>query len=416
MACIPGLDKNCVPGGALVQNSAQAFLQELANEATQAAADVVKILFAGWLGVPSPGVDQDSGPVWYLRQYTHWAVAAVAVGAVLISALRLALRRNPEEASQLGRGLAWMVVLAGAGVPATQLLLSVGDDYSTWILNQAADGDAGARLLLFAPAAGSGAFTGLTQLAVLGIAVMLWLVAITQILLLLARGAGCVILSGLLPLAGSVGITGGGRAVRDRYVAWLLALVLYKPVAATIYAAAFWILGKSTGQGIVQQFETLLMGLVTFAMALVALPALMRLIAPAVSVLTFGGGGGAAAGVAAASGAQLASGALRLSEARSGGGRGGGGGPTGATPTGPPRPGGGRQPAGAQLGDSQPGAQPGQPPGSGSVPAQPGGASAATPAGAGVAAAHAAYQAGPAATGMVGGTAAAGAAGAEGQS
>ncbi|GAB3866208.1 hypothetical protein GCM10029963_78220 [Micromonospora andamanensis] len=143
-----------------------------------------------------------------------------------------------------------------------------------------------------------------------------------QLLMLLARNAGLVLLAGLLPLAAASGISGSGQAVRNRYLTWLLALVLYKPAAATIYAAVFWLIGDG------QTLTDVLTGLVMFCMAIVALPALLRLIAPGVSVLS-SGGSASGAGVAAVSAAgQVASGAVRLSNS-GGKGSGGAGGHTG---------------------------------------------------------------------------------------
>ncbi|MFY1599851.1 hypothetical protein [Micromonospora sp. WMMD737] len=349
----PIVNPVCVPGHVL-DTTAGRFLDELSEQASEAAAEMLKALVAGWLSIPTPQVSQGSchtnasgklvcdGTVDYLSAYTNWAVAALAVGAVLIGAIRLAWERNGREAGTLAKGLVTMVVLAGAGVPAVQLLIGIGDSYSDWILRAAADGDLGGRLRALAPAA---ATSGLAPLMVMGISTMMFLATLVQLLLLLARGAGLVLLAGLLPLAAASGVAGSGRAIRDRYLTWLLALVLYKPAAATIYAAVFWMLGKG------QDLTTLLTGLVMLCMAIVALPALMRLIAPAVSVLSSGGSGGAAVAATSAAG-QVASGAIRLnaSSGASGGGPGartGGsdpGRPGGASPSSPipaPRPSGG---------------------------------------------------------------------------
>lgn len=307
VVCLPVVDPNCDPLGGLAQNAAQRFLAELAAQASESAAEMLRTLVAGWLTLPGPQVSADSGPVALLRAYTNWATAAIAVGAVLVAAIRLAWERNGREAASLVRGLVMMVVLTGAGVPAVRLLVEIGDSYSDWILDSAAGGDLGARLLALSPAAAGSALSGLTPLVVIGVSLMLIMIAITQVLLLLAQNAGLILLAGALPLVAAAGVSGGGRMVRDRYLTWLLALILYKPAAATVYAAALWTLGKG------QDLMTLFAGVVMLAMALVALPALMRLLTPAVSAVS---GGSASAGVGAATGAaaaQVATGAVRLS-------------------------------------------------------------------------------------------------------
>ncbi|GIJ40523.1 hypothetical protein Vwe01_38480 [Micromonospora andamanensis] len=397
MPCIPVVDPLCLPGR-VAENVAGRYLDEIAVEASDAAAEMLKTLVAGWLHVGTPGISQTSGVVAELRTYTNWAVAAVAVGALLVGAIRLAIERNGREAGSIAKGLVALVVITGAGVPAVQILIEVGDSYSDWILGIAADGDLGARLLLLAPAAST---TGLTPIMVIGVSLVMFLATMVQLLMLLARNAGLVLLAGLLPLAAASGISGSGQAVRNRYLTWLLALVLYKPAAATIYAAVFWLIGDG------QTLTDVLTGLVMFCMAIVALPALLRLIAPGVSVLS-SGGSASGAGVAAVSAAgQVASGAVRLSNSGgkgsggAGGHTGGGSGrPGGASPSAPsPRPSGGGATAGT-AGSAGSGATGGTAAGSTTAAGTGAGTSSAT-AGAGTGAAAAAGPAGLAVAGGV---------------
>lgn len=400
--CNP-IDPRCI-GGGILESAAGRFLDELAEQASQAAAEMLKTLVSGWLAIPTPEVSQTSGVVQHLRAYTNWAVAAIAVGSVLIAAIKMAVERNGREAGSFAKNLVTLVVLTGAGVPAVQLLISIGDAYADWILSASANGDLGKRLLLLAPAP---ATSGLPALVVIGISIMVFLSTMVQLLLLLARNAGLVLLAGLLPVAAAV-----GGSVRSRYTTWLLALVLYKPTAATIYAAVFWLGGEG------KSLTDLLTGLVMFCMAIVALPALMRLIAPAVSVLSTGGGSSGVA-VAAASGAgQIASGAVRLSGTSGGGssgtgGSGGPGRPGGAAQSAPvpaPRPsGGGTGPGTAGSGGAAGAGTAGAGASSGAASTGAGaagtGATAAGPVGVAAPAVVAAGKTGPRAVHKVGGTA-----------
>jgi hypothetical protein len=402
MPCIPAVDPlGCV--GDAAQQGAEAMLKAIADQAADAVTEIVKILFTGWLGVDSRDVTQTDGTVAYLRSYTSWAVAAIAVGAVLVAAIRLALRRNAAEAGNFGKGLAWLVLLTGAGVPAVELLLKIGDSYSTWVVDAAADQDAANRILLITELSN---ITMMTDIAKIGVAMLMWLATLVQIVLMLGRGVALVLLAGLLPIAGAAGI-GGASQLRNRYLSWLLALVLYKPTAATIYACAFWLIGKS------QDFTGLLMAMCAFAMAIVALPALMRLLVPAVGTLTGGGGSGVAAvGALGDAGGRLASGAMRLAQNRDQGG--GGGAPQGAANNPPPppssapsggSPGTDLAPVGAGSGGTMASAGPS---GGGAASGAAAGAGAA---GAGVMVAKKSYDAGQDATRFLGGAAASGAAG-----
>lgn len=405
--CIPVVDPNCDPLADLAQGTAKRFLEELAAQASEAAADMLRLVVSGWLSLPSPDISQDSGPVALLRGYTNWAVAAIAIGAVLVAALRMAWDRNGQAAGSLARGLVTMVVITGAGVPAVRLLMEIGDSYSDWILDRSANGNLGERLLIFAPA--GQAMSTMSPVMVIGIAFMLFITTAGQILVLLGQGAGLVLLAGAMPLAAAAGISESGRQLRDRYLTWILALLLYKPTAATIYAAAFWMLGEG------QDVMTILTGLVMFAMALVALPALMRLLSPAISILPTGSAGSAGIGAAAGSAtAQLASGAVRMATSSGGRAPSGRGASPSAAPVGasPPAPASGKAAAssaapGAAQATTGSTAAAGTAAKAGASTAAGAGtaASAAGPVGAAVAVGAAAAQAGPAAVRKVGGTA-----------
>lgn len=419
--CNPALNPvSCVPE-AIAKATANGFFEELATQTTEAAAVAVKTVTTIWLQVPTPNVagpdGSASGAVAYLQGYTTWIVASLAVAAVLVAAIRMALERNGREGASLAKGLVMLVVISTIGVATVQLLIEIGDAYSTWIIDKAADVDFGR--VVIGPAAAtalSSAVTPATPLLISGVALFLLITAITQILLLIGRSAALLLLAGLLPVAAAAGISGGARQMRDKYIAWLIAFLLYKPVAATIYAAAFLGIGKG------ETISEMIVGIVLFLMALVALPALMRLVTSAVGAVSGGGGGGAAAIAGVGAGSQLASGAMKL-----GGGKknavGGGGGedsgpsgsgnapPAGATPSKAPTGSGG-----SAGGSAAAGGGPAAAAGSGS--AGTGAAAAGGPAGiavaAGVEVGRKVVSAVPQAAKAVGGTAAAGATGADG--
>ena len=139
-----------------------------------------------------------------------------------------------------------------------------------------------------------------------------------------------VLLAGTLPLAYSATNTQWGKQWSQKHASWLIAFVLYKPVAATIYAAAFKVTGSAlTGklEGVAESIVGLMSGLVLMVAALFALPAMMRLIVPAVGAASAGGAMFAGAAVGSA-----ASGAVNMgSRMAAKGGSSGGGGAAGAS-------------------------------------------------------------------------------------
>ncbi|WP_344351848.1 hypothetical protein, partial [Micromonospora lupini] len=333
--------------GGVTTSFADSMLEGLAKAMGETAAWALKTLIAGWIAVPSPVLT--GGAVDRLREYTYWITGAVAVFSLLIAAGRILLERNAKAATDAGRGLLQLTLISAAGVPTVALLSEFGDGYSKWIVDASTGGDLGERLVMFAPAAGVAAFNGLTSIALIAIAFMLLLISFAQILLSIGIAAIKVLLCGLMPLAAAAAMTGTGRAMLARYMSWLMAALLYKPAAATVYAAAFWMIGDG------KDLTTVLTGIVLMCMGIVAMPALLKLLAPATSQIAMGGGGG---GGLAASGA-IANGAMLLNSTRGGGGGGGGSGGggggqsapvrpsgTGPGPTAAPAPSGGGLPAG----------------------------------------------------------------------
>ena len=222
------------------------------------------------------------------------------------------------------------LLASSAGLGAVVILLQVGDSYSTWILDKSVEGGftQGLKNIMKYERASD------LQIFVIVAGIIAMLVSLVQICLLIVRSALSVLLAGTLPLAYSATNTQWGKQWSQKHASWLIAFVLYKPVAATIYAAAFKVTGSAlTGQleGAATSIVGLMSGLVLMVAALFALPAMMRLIVPAVGAASAGGAmfAGAAVG-SAASGAVNMGSRMAAKGGSSGGGGGAGGGASGA--------------------------------------------------------------------------------------
>ena len=87
---------------------------------------------------------------------------------------------------------------------------------------------------------------GLAVLAILALIAIL--ASLIQIFLLIARGGLVVVLGGTWPLSAAASSTPAGNAWFKKTTAWLLAFILFKPVASIIYAAALRLtLSKTSG-------------------------------------------------------------------------------------------------------------------------------------------------------------------------
>ncbi len=317
---VPVLGRVCHAAGGAISAVAGSFFDVVAQKLAEGLADATRVVLTFWTDLPTPGLSTATGPVAQLRSMTYWLTGFVAVLSLLIAAGQMAWSRSGQPAGRAAKGLLTLVVASGAGVAAVNALAFFGDQYSQWILNRSANGDLGSRLTLLG---GLSVVPGMGPGLVMMVAFLAIIASLAQMGLMLVRIGVVTMLAGTLPLSAAGTATAAGQAWFARVVAWLLAFVLYKPAAATVYASAFLLVGQG------QDPASVLSGLFMMMLAIVALPALLRLITPAVAAAT---SSGAAGGAAAAAGVTaLATGARMLAD-RSGG-------RSSAPPAGPQQPG-----------------------------------------------------------------------------
>jgi hypothetical protein len=280
----------------------------------------------GWL---MPAVPAASGIVMFTQQSLGWFTAAAAVLGVVVAGIRLAWEQRTKPAEDLVRSLLTLILVAGVGATAVTLLAAAGDHAASALVGSALSCDPATDSSCFSSSLGqilmlSGAVPGAAAapvLLVIVIAIVGTLVSLLQIALMLFRTVVLVVLTGVAPTAAATTSTASGREWFKKLVGWTAAFLLYKPVAALIYAVGLWLVG-SGGLGSGDAILAGISGLIVLVLAVVALPALLRVVAPAISVMSGSGGGGALAGAAMA----LPSGAVAMSGGGGFGARGSGGG------------------------------------------------------------------------------------------
>ncbi len=297
----------------------------------------------------APAASSNGSPtVSFIQDSLWWYMIAVAVLGVIVGAGRMAWEQRAEPGKDLVKSLMTLVVVSGAGLTAVSLLVAAGDSFSVWLLNgslecsiEDANGTCfGGNLANLLALTVNPATVGLGPILVIVLGLFAVLGSIVQILLMIVRAGMLVVLAGVLPVSAAATNTETGRNMFRKTVGWLLAFILYKPAAAIVYATAFKLAGtnlyKDDGSGLI----SVTVGLTLMAVALLALPALMSLIVPAVSSIASGSG---MATAAIAGAAMLPSGAVAAG--RLIGGNGGGGdrdsgssssSPSGSTTTGGP--------------------------------------------------------------------------------
>jgi hypothetical protein len=313
------------------------------------------------VGALAPAVNAGRGAsptVAFLQGSTWYLMAGLAVGSVLIAAIKMAWDQRVQPGKDLVRSLITLVVVSAVGLNLVMMLLQAGDSFAEWIVDRSLSGGTfaeGLEQMISTPEGGV-----LTAFVVIVVGILLILTSMIQIMLMVMRGAMLVLLAGLLPISAAATNTEQGKQTFQKACAWLLAFILYKPAAALVYATAFTLTGEGmTGSGDSSGLVTVLSGLMLMLLAVLTLPALLRFISPAVGAIGGGGGGAGAAMVAAAA---LPTGAAMIAR----GSHGGAGAVAAGGPSGSCSSSGSRGAAGAG-GASSPGG-----PGGGSSSAPPG--------------------------------------------
>ncbi len=327
-----------------VESAASSIFDGFAHTMAQAFADVLQATMTWWLG-PSgvalkPLLNTLSDPTGRNPAgLMTWLAAVVAVFALIGAGINLMLRRRMDDAVDVGIGLFKLALVYTAGWTVLLGLWNLSDELTNSILGNKGTAELSAPFTA-SMTVGIAAAPGLMiVLGLLGALLGLFL-----FFAMLFRIAAIVILAISLPLAaaGSLG-TGATKDWLPKVTGWLLAFIMFRPVAALIYAIGLEIMTRSdTGDPVMGMF----IGFAIMLTALISLGALMKLLSWTTGAAMSGGGGAglamAGAGVAggmlmrmpggAAAQASDSTGPTDPNPAAGGGGSGGssGGGPSGA--------------------------------------------------------------------------------------
>lgn len=292
----------------------------LKNLADSAITEFVKSLYEGalafvaqvstfWMDTPSP--DVDNAAVASLRADMSWYVAGFAILGFLLGLIKLIISQDVKN-SLIGLAtpivnliLATAVYAAGIG-----LLLTASDEFSKWIVQRSTGGEIDLTQMLT---------SGTALLASPGTAFLLFLLlllgAVINLLFMYFRDVMFLILSTFIVALAAASGSEQGRQAWRKANGWLIALLLFKPVAAGIYSLGFRMLVQgSAPEGeeatIPEAMHSTLIALLILLLAALALPALVKFIVPAAGAGAgaFSGGAALGAGVTLAAGAAVLAG------------------------------------------------------------------------------------------------------------
>lgn len=310
--------------------SSEGFLNSLFHGVTGALGDLAAGLGTFWIHTPAVPLEGDDNVVKFLQDSTLYYTGVLLIFSFIIAGIKMIWTRKGQPMVDLLASLMRYLIVSAAAVPAVALMLSAGDQFSGWIIDKSTDeGFSNSLAALLGVAVFTSGITPGIAIFVIVMGIIAILLSVMQIGMLIIRSALALLLVGTLPLAFSATNTDFGRQWSQKQISWLIAFILYKPVASLIYAAAFKIFGSfgKTDGDIGQKMVYFISGLILMIASLLALPAMMRLIVPAVGA-TSTAGGAMFAGAAISKGA---SGAVNFGSRGAAGGGGGGAAGAGAS-------------------------------------------------------------------------------------
>ena len=308
---------------AAVDNAASAFwgdpVGDLAKAVMEGNVSAFATVMTFWMSVPIPGLSGSAG-MDGIRNLT-WELQLAFLGfGIVFAGIRLALARKQAvlDGAEESAKMITRTIFAVTLLPLLVLTLhAAGDVFSAFVIEQAT-GDSNAAI---SGIAWIDEETGLGPVVSLLFAGLSLLGSVIQLIALIVREAILTLAVALAPIAAAISVTNNGRMSWSSIMTFTIGALLFKPVASLIYAFAFWASSSDDA-------ASAIVGAVLLAVAGLALPQIIRIVAPAAESIS--GSGEQMASMAGATGAMAGSIASRGGSSHSVSGAGGAGGASGS--------------------------------------------------------------------------------------
>lgn len=283
-------------------------LTDLLKEAAKAIVE----LGAWWVYVPTPALNSEARTdvVSWVWSHTLYVQMVLVCGALMVAGAKLAWEnsRGTAYAAHLGKDLIVLTIISVCGVFFIRLGAKFSDVFAQWIVRESGDISNGVNDQTVKAISDSISSSGVVMGSILAIIIIVF--GAMQNALMSLRGVALIILTAFLPISASLVGTKMRNEWLSRNLRWILAFLLYKPVAATIYALSMHLLVSDHGSFTANK-EGLYLGIGFLIAGALSLPALMKMVSPPVSAaLGAASSGGAFGGVMA--GTVLARGAIEI--------------------------------------------------------------------------------------------------------
>ncbi|HZX08977.1 hypothetical protein [Kribbella sp.] len=243
-----------------------------------------------WVRIGTPDIAANTPALW-IQEHTKFIALFIASIAVIVGAIQMAYSHRGEPARDILRSLLTLVVVSFSATAFAGVLISSADDFSGWIIDQALgtnDHEFANRLATLMTDPLKSPSEALGFLLVIFVGILMVITSIIQLGLMLVRYAMLILLIGVLPLTAAATNTEMGMMWFKRALSWLVAFIIYKPVAALIYASAIYMMSATTPTSAHSTADTnltlkIVIGITMMIVAVVALPAILRFVSPRTS-------------------------------------------------------------------------------------------------------------------------------------
>ncbi|MDN5912915.1 MAG: hypothetical protein L0H71_09595 [Yaniella sp.] len=285
-------------------------MKEFAQSLSDMVADVMKWFTTWWMDAPAPDLKSDA--VLQITGDMSWYTGAFAIIGLMFALVRLVMTQDLK--SLIGNALqpiVNLIIVTACYATGLGILITAGDEFSTWILDRATTGVSGgadfSTLVIIGPSLGIGPWIIFALLALLSSTV--------NVVFMFFRNVLMTVMMVFIPTLAAASGTETGKQAFNKANGYLLAFVLFKPVAAVIYALGLRIAnspiasdpeGDSLLSDVASSAITAMVGLTILTLAALALPALMKFLIPVAATGAGGFSGGAVLGGAITIGAGAA--------------------------------------------------------------------------------------------------------------
>lgn len=268
--------------GCNVSSITQGELEKFAKQLLEGANETWAGFFTSWIGSGLDGIVGGSTADWFAGVALPIQALLLALG-LMVAGIRIAMSARGDIAADAGRRFLRAVLVSIAGVAFFSVLQVGSNALAKFFLNSATAGAPPSLLFDVASFSSNGAMALLFGIfAALAVGI--------QWIIMILRAVAVSVLLPFWPIAASGAMFDKYEAMFEKTTGWLLAFLLYSPVAAALYGLAMRFQQGRDG------VEGVMVGLAVFVLAIFALPALMRLVVPLTSAMGRASAGGMAAG------------------------------------------------------------------------------------------------------------------------